>query len=79
MQLGHLIISILEKKISFLFQNYWSVEYFFILLGIYKLIRIIIKFSEKFHIIPNELYRQLLTFWTVKNKKPLKKTHMTLL
>lgn len=54
-------------------------EYFFILLGNYKLIRIIIKFSEKFHTIPNELYRQLLTFWTVKNKKPLKKTHMTLL
>ena len=33
----------------------------------------IIKFSEKFHIIPNELYRQLLTFWTVKNKKHKKK------
>ena len=46
---------------------------FFILLGNYKLIRMIIKFSEKFHIIPNELYRQLLTFWTVKNKKHKKK------
>lgn len=35
MQLGHLIISILDKKkIFFLFQNYWSVEYFLFFLEI---------------------------------------------
>lgn len=48
---------------------------FFILLGNCKLIRMTTKFSEKFHIMPNELYRQLLTFWAVKNKKPKKHTH----
>ena len=34
MQLGHLIISILEKNFFFLFQNYWSVEYFLFFLEI---------------------------------------------
>lgn len=71
-----------REKFFFLVSELLVCGIFFILLGNYKLIRMIIKFSEKFHIIPNELYRQLLTFWTVKNKKrkkKKKKNHMTML
>ena len=71
MQLGHLIISILDKKKNFFLVSELLVcGILFILLGNCKLIRMTIKFSEKFHIVPNELYRQLLTFWSVRNKKP---------
>ena len=62
------------KKIFFLVSELFVCGILFILLGNCKLIRMTIKFSEKFHIMPNELYRQLLTFWTVRNKKP-KHTH----
>ena len=74
MQLGHLIISILET-IFFLVSELLVCGIFFSLPGNYKLIRMIIKFSEKLHIIPNELYSHLPTFW-LKRTKGLKK-HMT--
>lgn len=71
MQLGHLIISILETSF-FLVSELLVCEILFSLPGNYKLIRMIIKFSEKLHIIPNELYSHLPTFWL----KSLK-NHMT--
>lgn len=61
MQVGHLIISILDIN-SFCFRIINLGNIFFILFGNSKLIRTIIKFSEKLHTILNELSNRLPTF-----------------